>query len=58
MIFSSLIPTLIKGYRYLKSKYLKINNFFSSKEGGLLKKNIFMAESLLFIGAGAGRRSR
>ena len=54
MMFSSFIPTLIKGY--LKSKYraLKIKWIFSSKEGGMLLKKCFMVESLLFLEARAG----
>ena len=45
MIFSSFIPTLIKGY--LKSKYIKINELF-----------LVLKPRVLFIGAGTGAESR
>ena len=48
MLFSSLVPTLTKGY--LKNEYLKINDIFLVKKEWLKKKNL-MVESLLFCGS-------
>ena len=52
MIFSLLVPTLIKGY--LKNKYVQINEIFIVRKKECCKKKCFIVESLLFIGAGAG----
>ena len=46
MIFSSLFPTLIKGY--LKNKYLYINEIFLVRKKGRCFKKMLMVESLLF----------
>ena len=51
-VFSSFVPTFIKGY--LKNKYLKIIEFFLVKKVECCFTKILMAESLLFKGAESG----